>query len=111
MKNRLKQLRTEKGMKQEELARILNVDKSQISRYESCKQDISTDFLVKLSKIFNCSVNYILYVNEFSEDNYKDIQDLKEYETAVKVAKESNITPKELIEQILLLRSIYDKKD
>lgn len=111
MKNRLKQLRIEKGMKQEELAKILNVDKSQISRYESFKQDISTDFLVKLSKIFNCSVNYILCISEYSKDNYKDIEDLKEYEVAVKVAKDSKITPKELIEQILLLRSIYDKKD
>jgi transcriptional regulator with XRE-family HTH domain len=93
MKNRIRQLRQENGMKQEALANILNVDKSQISRYENQKQDINTESLTKMAEIFNCSINYILGI-----DNYKNGSKSKidPYDFIIEKAKSSGITPEKL---------------
>ncbi|GEM_PF-4468473 len=44
----LKETRREKGLSQEALARMLNVDRSQISRWENGKADIPNDISVQL---------------------------------------------------------------
>lgn len=58
--NRLKSLREEKGMKQSELGKLLNVQDAAISKYESGKVPLTGDTLLKLSKIFNVSTDYLL---------------------------------------------------
>lgn len=58
--NRLKLLREERGMKQSELGILLNVKEAAISKYESEKVLMTSDTLVKLSNIFNVSIDYIL---------------------------------------------------
>ena len=59
--NRIKQLRQQKDIKQEELARLLNVQRSAVSKYETGKVPLTDDTLGKLSEIFNVSIDYILY--------------------------------------------------
>ena len=59
--NRIKQLRKDKGMLQEELAQLLNVQRSAISKYETGKVPLTNDTLSKLSEIFDTSIDYILY--------------------------------------------------
>jgi len=58
--NRLRALREEKGMKQSELGRLLNLEDAAISKYESEKVLMRSDTLIELSKIFNVSIDYIL---------------------------------------------------
>lgn len=58
--NRLKSLRKAKGMKQSELGELLNVQDAAISKYESGKIPLTGDTLLKLSEIFNVSVDYLL---------------------------------------------------
>lgn len=58
--NRIEQLRKENNLTQEELARKLNMSKSIIALYESNQRNPSVDVLIKLSKIFDCSVDYLL---------------------------------------------------
>lgn len=58
--NRLKTLREERGMKQSELGRLLNLEDAAISKYESEKVLMRSDTLIELSKIFNVSIDYIL---------------------------------------------------
>mgnify|MGYP004466120529 CR=1 FL=1 len=62
--NRLKELREQKGMKQSELGRLLNVNNSAISKYESGKLQLTDDTLIKLSDIFGVSIDYILSRND-----------------------------------------------
>lgn len=59
---RLKKVRKEKGMKQEELAEILGVKKSTISLYESNKYDPSDTAKVKIARCFDVSLDYLLGV-------------------------------------------------
>lgn len=57
---RLKELRIENNLSQEDIARILNVDKSLISKLENSRQLISTQFLFALCKKYKISTDYLL---------------------------------------------------
>ena len=58
--NRLKYLREEKNMLQEDLAKVLEVSQKTISNYETGERDMSTETLTKLSEYFNVSIDYLL---------------------------------------------------
>lgn len=58
---RLKELREDKDLKQEDIARILNVTQVAYSYYESEKRLISIYDLEKLADFYNTSIDYILY--------------------------------------------------
>ena len=58
--NRIKFLREELNMTKQELADKLEGAKSTIAMYEKGDRKPSLEVLVKLSEIFNCSIDYIL---------------------------------------------------
>ena len=58
--NRIKTLREESNFTQQDLADKLECSKSIIGLYESETRKPSLEILVKLSNIFNCSIDYIL---------------------------------------------------
>lgn len=58
--NRIKTLREELKMTQQELANKLDGAKSTIAMYENETRKPSLEVLVSLSEIFNCSIDYIL---------------------------------------------------
>jgi len=57
---RIKSLRIEKGLTQEQLGKILNVGKSTISQYENNINTPDTNVIKKLADYFCCSVDYLL---------------------------------------------------
>ena len=58
--NILKKIRQENNLTQEELAKKIDTSRSNIANYENDKNMPSIDILDKLSKIFNCSIDYLL---------------------------------------------------
>lgn len=58
--NRLKELRTEAGMTQLQLAQRLGLTKSVISFYELSERAPSPDVLIRLAQIFHVSTDYLL---------------------------------------------------
>ena len=58
--NRIKELRTEAGWTQTELAQRLSAVKSTISRYESETAKLDPATILKLCRIFNVSADYLL---------------------------------------------------
>ncbi|EQB4336231.1 helix-turn-helix domain-containing protein [Clostridium botulinum] len=58
--DRLKELREEKDLTQEELGKFLNVSRQTISSYESGAIEPSIANLVKIANIFNVSLDYLL---------------------------------------------------
>ena len=58
--NRIKYLRDEQKILQEDLAQKLGVTQKTISNYENEARDIPTEFLKKMSEIFNCTIDYLL---------------------------------------------------
>lgn len=57
--NRIKQLREELHISQNELGKKLNKTQQQISLYEKGINELDLDGYIILSKLFNCSVEYI----------------------------------------------------
>lgn len=58
--NKLKILRLQDNMTQEQLAQKLNLTKSVISAYETGLRLPSYDVLIRIAKIFNVSTDYLL---------------------------------------------------
>lgn len=58
--NRIKNLREELNMTQQELADKLEGAKSTVAMYEKGNRKPSLEVLVKLSEIFDCSIDYLL---------------------------------------------------
>lgn len=74
--DRLKELREEKELTQDELGRMLGVSRQSISSYESQDIEPSINNLVKLADIFNVSLDYLLCrTKEKHNLNLKDIED------------------------------------
>ncbi|HDI3055687.1 TPA: helix-turn-helix transcriptional regulator [Clostridium botulinum] len=58
--DRLKELREEKGMTQEQLGKLLNITKQAVYSYEKGDNEPNMDALVKIANIFNVSLDYLL---------------------------------------------------
>ena len=57
---RLRDLREDKDLTQQEVANYLNMKQSQYSRYERGLRDIPTDMLISLARLYSTSTDYIL---------------------------------------------------
>ncbi len=58
--NRLKDLREDNDLKQEDVAKILNISQTNYSKYELEKINIPVETLKKLALFYNTSLDYIL---------------------------------------------------
>jgi len=68
---RLKDLREDHDLSQQQVADYLCMKQPQYSRYERGYRDIPTDILIKLAKLYNTSTDYILGLTNISEPQYK----------------------------------------
>ncbi len=83
---RIGDLRTSKGYSQKELADIIQIAPSQLSRIEKGQtQHISSDILIKLSKALGVSTDYILGLTTVSVQKSYDISELGLSEGAVRM--------------------------
>ncbi|WP_421601572.1 helix-turn-helix domain-containing protein [Acetobacterium wieringae] len=85
--NRIKELRTKKGITQAELAKKIGVQGAAISKYENEQLQISNEVLKSLALIFEVSIDYILYltddptpVRDVNQDLYDEQDASKELE-------------------------------
>lgn len=79
--NRIKILREELNMTQQELADKLDGAKSTVAMYEKGDRKPSMEVLLKLSEIFDCSIDYIL--------GKSDIRNPEDYKYAYNRPKEA----------------------
>ena len=59
-KNRLKELRTAKGLSQMQLAKLLDISQSAIAKWELGKTEPTASAIIILAKFFNETTDYIL---------------------------------------------------
>lgn len=59
---RIKALRLDQGMSQEDLAEAVAISQNQISRYERGANDPTGDVLIALARVLNTSTDYLLGV-------------------------------------------------
>lgn len=75
--NKLKTLRTNAKLTQQQLADKMNITKSVVSYYEKHDKYPSADVLIQLAEIFNVTTDYLLGI-EKSDVTYFDTQGLTE---------------------------------
>ena len=64
MKNRLRELREEKGLTQQALARLIAMSQTGYSKYETGENDIPTKILIKLADYYKVTIGYLLGVED-----------------------------------------------
>ncbi|MBP3415328.1 MAG: helix-turn-helix transcriptional regulator [Clostridia bacterium] len=69
MYKRIRDLREDSDMTQARMADVLNCSQQVYSNYELGQRDIPTYILIKLSKYYNVSVDYILGITDNPEIN------------------------------------------
>ena len=57
---KLKELREEYNISQKEIAEFLNIKQNTYSQYETDKRQLPIDVLIKLSKFYKVTTDYIL---------------------------------------------------
>lgn len=65
LSKRLKEIREEKGLSQRELAKLLNIDKSTVAKYETGERSPDADMIVKLADFFDVSTDFLLGRKEY----------------------------------------------
>src|SRR3990172_5493373 len=76
---KLLELRKEKDFSQAEVAKMIGVDKSQVSLWENDKIQPSLDSVIALSKLFAVSVDYLVFDN-VPREGFEAINDFELYE-------------------------------
>lgn len=71
--NKIKQLRDEKKMSQEDLGKVIGVSGQALGMYENEKRGIDTNTALKLADFFNVSLDYLLGKSDIR--NPEKIQD------------------------------------
>lgn len=70
----IKNLRKEYGISQDELGKRIGMARSSVANYENGQNFPSTDILLKLSEVFNCSTDYLLG-NSTNKQNQNNLLD------------------------------------
>lgn len=77
---RIKELRQNKGLRQEQVAKLIGVKKNAISTYENDTRQPSFEILIRMANLFRVSTDYLLGQ---TNDRYIDTSGLSEQDIAV----------------------------
>ena len=110
---RIKSLRKEKGLTQEELGKRINVTKVSICCYEKDNRVPTLETLLALADVFNVDINYFLGNDEYivaeNSDKYGISVATEEIEFIKEIRKYTNLY-KKVIENPKRFVELLDKK-
>lgn len=73
---RIRQLRIQQGFTQENIAQMLNIDRSFYSRIEAGKSGCSVDLFVQFSELLHVSLDYLI-LGRYNVALFEDIEKLQ----------------------------------
>jgi len=97
--DRLRKLRENKKMYQEDLAKKLNVSKSAIGMYERDEREPNDETLIKMATFFSCTTDYLLGHSDDPDLTAKEDKEITKQEKVL-MAKIDSL-PKEERERII----------
>lgn len=104
MQNRIKELRKNRHMTQEELGEVISVTQQNLSKYENDVYEIPVDVIIKISRYFNVTMEYLLGVTETKRDIVGQVlvnRTVDKYYDLVESFKILNDEDKELVWSII----------
>ena len=110
--NKIKELREEKGLKQEDLAKAMSVSPSTIGMYEINKREPNNELIIKLAAFFDVSVDYLLGKSDIRKPLDIELSDIDiAFATGIKGLNEENKEiAKNIIEGLLAKQENEEKK-
>ncbi len=102
MKNRIRELRQSRGIKQSELAKYLGIAQNTLSYWEQGKYDVDNSSLQKIADFFKCTVDYVLCRDKSSESFFT----LSEKEKEVILAYRARSDMQSAVDTLLGVNSI-----
>ncbi len=105
--NNFKELRKEKGLTQLELAKILEIDQTTVSKWELGKAVPDTAMLIKLAEFFDVSTDYLLSRSNYYYPDTIEIANIEENNNKTQFAEklkdlraEANLSQKALSKKL-----------
>lgn len=117
MASRIKQMRLQIGLTQEELANKLGLQKSAIAKYENGRvENIKRSIISKMSELFNCSPAYLMgwsdninYTSDTQNQNF--IFSDFEKELVINYRKADDLTQAMVIRTLGMEEKLQNKKE
>lgn len=124
----LKKLRTEKGLTQEELSKILNINRATYAHYETGRREPDAQTLKLFAEYFNVSLDYLMGLTDIRNpytstdkisnalDDDKELSEfwniLKEREDLKLLFKQTkDLAPKDINQIMRIIKAIEDEED
>ncbi|MCI8470183.1 MAG: helix-turn-helix transcriptional regulator [Clostridia bacterium] len=110
--NRIKELRNEKGLMQSDVAKYIGKSERLVGFYENGERDPNTDTLLKLSELFDVSVDYILGKSDSKDSKSVNLNDIDiAFASGIRgLNKENQKTLKNIMEGLLAKQELEDEK-
>lgn len=107
---KIKKLRLEKGLSQDELGKAMGVHYTHISRYERNQSNPSIDALRKLAKVFGVSADYLLFddLDKVALGNVHDSDLRQQFQDLDRLSDTVREKVKFLIQAILTQQQVQD---
>jgi len=107
---KIKELRTEKGWSQKELALKLEMHPVNMTKLEQGKNLPSADTLIRLSEIFNVSIDYLLSDEVTNREStiLKDKELLEAFAKVERMDERQKSIVKELLDSFILKQQLGD---
>ena len=105
---KLKLLREEKGLSQQDLAGRAGINKMLISKYETERSTPSMENLGKIARALDVTVDYMIFDNVPSNGRveFKDIELLEKFKEAENLTEEDRKTIKTIVDAIIVKRKV-----
>ena len=93
LSNRLKALRINNNLTQEQLGILLHLTKSSVSNYENEKRMLSIETLISISNLYNVDINYLVGLEKIIKLNDKEVvrMSTEEYELIQQIKKHKKL--------------------
>lgn len=93
LSNRLKTLRINSNLTQEQLGILLHLTKSSVSNYENEKRMLSIETLISISNLYNVDINYLVGLEKIIKINDKEVvrMSTEEYELIQQIKKHKKL--------------------
>lgn len=103
-KSRLKQARTQKGLSQNELAKIIEVHVTNISRYERGENKPASGVLGKLASALGTTVDFLMSgsINDLAQEGISDKELLDQFKRVEQLPTNKKMLVKEFLESFLI---------
>jgi len=104
---RLKELRKEKDLTLEELAKLFGTTNATLSRYETNQRQPKMDLVRELAEYFGVSVDYITGKSQYKADFETEVKNLEQ----ASKEEQSEFLKDEFVKALIRLGKIKDEKE